>query len=278
MPLASLPAADSPGRSSTMRIYKQTQEMLAVEEYPIYYKADFYCPHVDLEVEEEMVPFVIDTGSIYSLISLKLVEDWGWREEIMPIEEDENEIGCIGLILKIKGILFTDMFLVVDRDYNILGTRALSHFNCIIDLDAQKLTLREFDCQAWEKQELDTVRVEGQDVNALADTGFEGFLQGRMEMAERLKLPLEDISSHTHFTVIGLEEIYVIKYEAFGVRVSAYGREGRGDFQVTPRDMGDAEVLLGIEFLKGAVIRCEKGTQSITFPEKSETETPVRAL
>jgi len=160
--------------------------MLAVEEYPIYYESDDTSPHVDLEVEEEMVPFVIDTGSFYSLISLKLVEEWGWREEIRPLEEAKDEIGYIGLILKLKGILFTDNFLVVDRDYNILGTRALNHFSCTIDMDSHKLIFRDFDCEEWMMQPNDTVRIEGQDFSALADTGSEGFIRGPMELAQEL--------------------------------------------------------------------------------------------
>lgn len=31
---------------------------------------------VDLELEEEMIPFVTDTGSISSMVALKLVEEW----------------------------------------------------------------------------------------------------------------------------------------------------------------------------------------------------------
>lgn len=216
-----------------MRIYKETQEMLAEEEYPIYYEGDNESPLVDLELEDEMIPFVIDTGSVYSLISIKLLEYWGWVGEILPLEEDESSVGCIGLILKLKGILFTDMFCVIKNNCNILGMRAMCHFNCVIDLDAQKITFREFVCQAWETQETDIVRIEGQDVRTLIDTGFTGFLLGSMELAEELKLTLKDIS-HCKQMIKSLDETYQVKYEAEGVCVNAFGMEKRGVFFVEP--------------------------------------------
>lgn len=40
----------------------QTEGMMDQEEYPIYYKIMDASPHVDLELEDEWVRFVIDTG------------------------------------------------------------------------------------------------------------------------------------------------------------------------------------------------------------------------
>lgn len=211
--------------------------MLPEEEYPLYYKADDASPHVDLELEEEMVPFVIDTGSVYSMVSLKLVEDWGWREEIRPIE-DSDEIGFINLDIKLKGVLFTDEFIVIDKDYNILGTRALCHFACTVDLDSQRLTFRDIDCDEWTKRERVAVRIEGREVRAIADTGYEGFVQGSMELAQELGLALKDIS-HRQVTLSGIQGDCCLQYEAEDVRVSACGSERRGAFHVVPEAFGD---------------------------------------
>lgn len=152
--------------------------MLAEEVYPIYYKDDLYNPHVDLELEGEKISFIIDTGAVYSMVSLKLLQEWDWVEYIEPVAESHETIGCIGLELRLKGTIFTDKFLVIPQDYNMLGTRALSHFNAIIDLDSHKLTLREFVPEVWEKEAVDVVCVEGQEVSVFVDTGYEGFLEG----------------------------------------------------------------------------------------------------
>lgn len=244
-------------------------EMLPEEEYPLYYTSGSKSPLVELEVEDEWLEFLVDTGAHYSAISLKQIKEWGWEDQIIPDDIPKRpRLGEIKLIIKIKNVEFDYPFAVIDFDQNLLGTDTMGSLNTIIDLHQQKLIFREITvlciCGSVTQH---TVTIAGQEVSVMVDTGYSGFISGTLELAQQLHLPLEETKDTVTGVLFGEAEI---PYQAHDVCIQAYGQEKRAEFDVNPLEDNDDRPVLGAKFLQGARIYCSPlGELEVSFPNDS---------
>lgn len=143
----------------------------------------------------------------------------------------------------------------MDAYNNCLGLDILFSFNCTIDVQDERLTLRDFKYTTvnhtnWKL--LGQVYVEDKEVTACIDTGSSAHMWGSVEMAQSLNLPLTDVSDE-NIKVKLIAEKAKLLYECYGFRLKVDQREFvRSLFYV---DSGpNIYLIVGIQALREAVI------------------------
>jgi len=231
--------------------------------------------YVDLECNGEKTAFFMDTGCGYSTIGPEHLEKLG--------KSDKDLVGVEGspmvlLDVKLKGTIFPLWFFVEDNGENLLGMDILCMFSCLLNLEENTLTFREYVNLEIIIYDLmyETVIVEGQELKVMLDTGTSFHIVGTMETAKQLNLKLEDVSGCNSVLVTN-DGTVPVEYAADNVRMKVRDRElGCGIYMVCEEE---GTTTVGIAALHGALIQFyPDGTYEISLSGELDIEEEVRVL
>jgi len=164
------------------------------------------------------------------------------------------ESPAVELDVKVKGTVFPLKFFVEDIGANLLGMDILCLFSCLLNLEENTLTFRDYadlDIIIYDLM-YDTAIVEGQELEVMFDTGASFHIIGSMETAKQLNLKLIDVSGYNKVMETN-EGPVPIEYGAEEVRLKVRDRElCCGIYMVYEKD---APTLIGMPALYGALIQ-----------------------
>lgn len=250
-------------------LVEETPKTTVYETINIFSDTKFYLRLVEIEIGGVPVPFVVDTGCTITTISQTTMAALGYDERDLESSSD-GEASLLNLILKFKTFEMDTVVLVRDDlEHNLLGLDILQGRCCVIDLDANRLTLREEnDAAEWEIPKA-TVNVHGKDLEMEVDTGAGCFMSGTLSLARALELPLTPVLGHS---ISGAGFCVSVPYVAKGLCVRAFGREARdGYFRIksdeTPQE--HRAPILGLRFLVGMRLQFNRdGTFEAAEPRR----------
>jgi len=113
----------------------------------------------------------VDTGCGYSTICPEHLEKFGKSDKDL-VRVDGN--ASVELDVHLKGTVFPLWFDVEDIGANLLGMDILCMFSCLLNLEENTLTFRDYadlDIIIYDRM-YDTAIVEGQELKVMFDTGM----------------------------------------------------------------------------------------------------------
>ncbi|XP_042887787.1 uncharacterized protein LOC122263442 [Penaeus japonicus] len=224
---------------------------------------------VTLTVEGVEVTFIVDTGCNITVISDQLLKKMGLEDKIFGDEDKFVEV-----TIDIADIIYTMTVVAEQSTENLLGVDMMRAFNCIIDLKEDTLLFRKFKDVPNVKPYIDC-EIAGRATRALVDTGTNSFLSGSMSEAQRLDLPLTDITAKNIRCFLSqTQSIIRVKYQSEGVSVRVFGKEFTGEFDVLPDIYS---LIIGMEILEGTRITLPYEGGVVVEPTKIK-DSKVRKL
>jgi len=186
------------------------------------------------------------------------------------------ESPAVELDVKVKGTVFPLKFFVEDIGANLLGMDILCLFSCLLNLEENTLTFRDYadlDIIIYDLM-YDTAIVQGQELEVEYDTGTGFHLIGSMETAKQLNLKLIDVSGSNRVMETN-EGPVPMEYGAEEVRLKVKDRElCCGLYMVSAKD---APTLIGMPALYGALIQFyHDGRYEICLSGELDEEGEVR--
>jgi len=148
--------------------------------------------------------------------------------------------------MKVRGTVFTVECDVFDYHRNLLGIELLYRFNCVLDFNDLSLTFRHFSYYQprYNNRIYITLDIDGQETEALVDTGAECYIVGPLELAKKCGMPLEDVSHmkrRLHCLTYGIGQY---KYRCDVMKLKFLdAEESDVPFWVQPEGLGDFTVL-----------------------------------
>lgn len=219
----------------------------------------------------------MDTGSYYSSVTLETVEEMGLDYAVEPRAHSVYEgtirlrVGYVDTAGKEETISRSFLFWVLPRgDCNLLGMDFLTSTCSVLDLNPLNLGL-------WlhrRPQNIDEifrmhalVSINGVEVRAIADTGFDALASCSPEEAEEFELQVEELEEPILFSTP--EGVAARSLVAVGVAVAGFGKEERG--QVILKHAEYPVTVVGMPLLLGARITFyETGDWGVTFPARTQ--------
>lgn len=250
----------------TAKVIDETIDMISVEGHVI--------PHVQIELEGLPVRFVVDTGCQCSSITKRQMKILGYEATDLEVTGDApcRTLGHLLLDVKINAYEMRKSFIVNDSFvYNLLGLDILATYCCIIDLDKNTLTLREYNEDAsWDIPKT-TVTVQGKDVEMEIDTGCESCTSGPLSLAKELDLSLKPAHGRS---VLGVGYEVAVPYVATDLCIEAFGRRmSNAWYTVKPDETPEEhkDPILGVVFFSGLRLQFNPdGTFGVTGPRQED--------
>lgn len=215
----------------------------------IFRQNDVRSPYVNLKVEGVETMFLVDSGSFMTFLDDQLVEKLDLQDRIWGEKGEE-----FALVRFTVGRYRFPAYVGVRRTVqaNNLGMDVLRSHSCIIDLKADTLFFRKFR-EIPLIQSVINCKIAGQPVKVLVDTGASGFACGSMADAQRLGLPLVDITAQKRCVHIGeFNRSAMLEYAAERVSVRIFGKDFTGEFVVYPKE--NCTLIIGMDILDGSRI------------------------
>ncbi|XP_042893906.1 uncharacterized protein LOC122267815 [Penaeus japonicus] len=275
------PSSDS-RKSATMQTEEEPPEVTGVaperreivnETIDIFLGKEFYIPHVEIEVEGIPVQFAVDTGTHLTSISRKQMAILGFEESDLS-NLDESNLKYLFLNVRINDYEMQRLFIVrklSNFHLNLLGLDILGGYSCIIDLDKDRLTFREYNDDALWDIPKTTVNIHGKDLEVEIDTAAGGYLRGTLSLAKELDLPLQPVQGKT---IVGVHYEVPMSYAALDLCLKAFGREVHNAwFVVMPEEVPEDNKVpsLGGFFFYGMRLQFNMdGTFEVTEPTQGE--------
>ncbi|XP_042866039.1 uncharacterized protein LOC122249337 [Penaeus japonicus] len=249
----------------TRIIINETIDIITVDES--------YLPHVEIELEGIPVLFVVDTGSNLTSICRKQMTVLGFEESDLK-RLGNGELKYLVLNVRINDYEMLNLFIVKEKlnfHHNLLGLDFLEGYCCIIDLDKNRLTFREYKNDApWDMPKT-IANIHGKDIEVEVDTASGGYIDGPLSLAKELDLPLQPVHGKT---IVGVDYELPIPYVALDLCLKAFGREVHNAwFVVQPDNVpeGHKDPSLGVFFLYGMRLQFNMdGTFEVTEPTQEE--------
>lgn len=154
---------------------------------------------------------------------------------------------------------------------NLLGMDVFRKFSCIIDLGQDILIFRNFGrTKIPVPQPYVNCKVVGKAARVYLDTGADGFLFASMPEAQRLGIPLIDVTAEDQALAFGERSVRIkVDYVAKDVSCRIFGKDFTGGLYVVPVDM-ECELIAGIEILEGMRIMFPNEGGVVLSPSSSK--------
>lgn len=137
-------------------------------------------PLVDVKVGDHELPFVVDTGCMRTVVSLRQLAKIGMTNRVVMVAGKKVK-SVLPLVAEINGVAVSILADALDVPWNLLGVDVMQPLGCLIDLDpvAPSMLIRNTENVRQHMRanlNFELCKIAGVEVRTLADTGTTGFL------------------------------------------------------------------------------------------------------